>query len=106
MSYRYMRLILFFDLPRETAKERKVAADFRKRLVKEGFLMLQESVYCKLTLNMTGMKLLKERIGKFMPRKGSVMMLTVTEKQFGDMDICCGERRSEVEDSDKNLIII
>ena len=46
-AYRYMRTLVFFDLPTLTASERKAAAMFRKALIKDGFLMLQESVYCK-----------------------------------------------------------
>ena len=49
-AYRYMRVILFFDLPTVTAAERRTATLFRKSLLKDGFLMLQESVYC-ITIN-------------------------------------------------------
>jgi CRISPR-associated endoribonuclease cas2 len=104
-SYRYMRLILFFDLPTVTASDRKEATAFRKNLIKDGFLMLQESVYCKLSLNGTGATLTKNRVTKYLPDKGSVMMLTVTEKQFENMDICFG-KHSNVEDSDSKLVIL
>lgn len=105
-SYRYMRVLLFFDLPTLTAVERKAAASFRKSLVKDGFLMLQESVYCKLVLNGTAVALIKNRIAKYLPEKGSVMILTVTEKQFEAMDICLGARSGQVLDSDSTLVII
>lgn len=105
-SYRYMRVILFFDLPRETYSERKSAAKFRKELLNEGFLMLQESVYCRLALNATAAELLKNRVKKHLPPKGSVMILTVTEKQFGMMDICLGGFSSNVIDTDNRLVII
>ena len=104
--YRYMRVLLFFDLPRETHSERKSAAKFRKDLLDDGFLMLQESVYCKLALNATAVELLKNRVKKYMPKKGSIMILTVTEKQFGMMDICLGEFSSDVLDSDSKLVIV
>ena len=104
--YRYMRVLVFFDLPRETHGERKSAARFRKDLLAEGFIMLQESVYCKLALNATAVDLLKSRVKRYMPKKGSVMILAVTEKQFGMMDICLGEFSSNVLDSDSKLVII
>ena len=104
--YRYMRVLLFFDLPRETHSERKSAAKFRKDLLEDGFLMLQESVYCKLALNATAVELLKNRVKKYMPKKGSIMILTVTEKQFGMMDFCLGEFSSNVLDSDSKLVIV
>ena len=53
MSYRYMRVILFFDLPTETLEDKREYRNFRKFLIKKGFLMMQESVYCKLALNQT-----------------------------------------------------
>ena len=104
-SYRYMRLLLFFDLPTTTATDRKTASAFRKNLIKDGFIMLQESVYCKLSLNVTGAALAKNRVEKYIPDKGSVMMLTVTEKQFENMDICFGSH-STVENSDSKLVIL
>lgn len=53
MSYRFMRIVLFFDLPTLTEKNRKEYTRFRKFLIKTGFMMLQESVYVKLALNAT-----------------------------------------------------
>ena len=43
-----MRIIVFFDLPVITAKSRRDYYNFRKYLIKSGFVMMQESVYCKL----------------------------------------------------------
>ncbi len=105
-AYRFMRLLLFFDLPRDTAKERGDAARFRKDLLKDGFLMLQESVYCKLAVNSSAVELIKNRIKRYMPKKGSIMLLTVTEKQFEAMDIYLGDFKSNVLDSDQKLVII
>lgn len=53
MSYRYMRVILFFDLPTETLENKREYRKFRKFLIKKGFLMMQESVYCRLVINQT-----------------------------------------------------
>ena len=51
MSYRFMRMVLMFDMPTQTADERKVYRQFRKFLISEGFIMHQFSVYSKLLLN-------------------------------------------------------
>jgi len=91
MSFRYMRMILFFDLPRYTSKDRKQANDFVKNLKREGFIMLQESVYCKLLLNEVSTDLVKTRIESIKPKQGSIMLLTVTEKQFNNIDFILGE---------------
>ena len=101
-----MRVMVFFDLPVQTTADRRAYTAFRRYLLKSGFLMLQESVYCKLALNGTAVALIKKRVDKYLPEKGSVMMLTVTEKQFEAMDICLGTRDGPVLDSDSTLVII
>ena len=53
MSYRYMRLLVLFDLPVTTTEERREYTKFRKYLIKSGFMMFQESVYCRMALNRT-----------------------------------------------------
>ena len=58
MSYRYMRIIVMFDLPVTTASDRREYTRFRKYLIKNGFLMMQESVYCKLAQNSTAADLI------------------------------------------------
>lgn len=106
MSFRYMRVILFYDLPTTTSELIKAANGFRKDLIKEGFLQLQESVYCKLLINGTSVNLLRDRIYKLMPKEGNVMLLTVTEKQFGAMEILVGDKQNIQLDSTERLVII
>ena len=101
-----MRMLLFFDLPRETSKEVREANRFVKELKKEGFIMLQESVYCKLLLNMSGFESARKKIEKIKPAKGDIMLLTITEKQFGSMEIILGEKNCKEYDSTDRLIII
>lgn len=86
MRYRFMRVLVFFDLPTETAKDRKNYSQFRKFLIKEGFIMMQESVYVKLVLNKSVINTIKEKISKNKPQKGIVQMLIITEKQFNSME--------------------
>lgn len=106
MSYRYMRILVFFDLPVNTTEERRVYTKFRKFLIKNGFLMLQESVYCKLALNSTAANAIIEQVHKNSPAQGLVQLLTVTEKQYAKMDLIIGENKSEVLDSDERLVIL
>ncbi len=100
-----MRLIVFFDLPTYTKKDLQNYNLFRRFLVKEGFVMMQESVYTKILLNGTMANLLKNRIKKNAPEKGLVQMLLVTEKQFAGIEYVVGESKSVIENSDKRLII-
>lgn len=86
MSNKFMRILVFFDLPTETAKDRKNYSQFRKFLIKEGFIMMQESVYAKLVLNNSITNSIKDKISKNKPQKGIVQMLIITEKQFNSME--------------------
>ena len=106
MSYRYMRVLVFFDLPVLTKEERRAYTKFRKFLMKNGFLMMQESVYCKLALNQTAVKAIIEQVHKNSPAEGLVQLLTVTEKQYAKMDLIIGDVKSEVLDTDERLVIL
>ena len=61
-----------FDLPVETSEERKEYRKFRKNLINEGFIMMQESVYAKLALNNSIVNSIKDKINKNKPPKGIV----------------------------------
>ncbi|WP_240470407.1 CRISPR-associated endonuclease Cas2 [Helcococcus sueciensis] len=106
MSYRFMRTIVFFDLPTITLEDKKQYRDFRKFLLSEGFIMMQESVYCKLSLNQTNVRTVKERIEKRKPKSGIVQILTITEKQFQSMEYIVGEKQTNIIDSDRSLVIL
>lgn len=106
MSYRYMRIIVFFDLPTLTHLERREYRKFRKFLIKNGFLMLQESVYCKLALNGTVSDATVKKIKQNKPHDGLVQVLTITEKQFSKMEMITGTFSSDVLDTDERLVIL
>ncbi len=101
-----MRILVMFDLPSITSEEKREYLRFRKFLLKDGFLMMQESIYCKLVLNATVANTVTENVRKNKPQKGLVQMLTVTEKQFSKMELLIGEGQSEVIDSDERLIVL
>ena len=106
MSYRFMRLLVMFDLPTETSEDRRAYQHFRKALIAHGFLMLQESVYCRLLLTPSAKQSAMEAIRKAKPKAGSVMALSVTEKQFAAMEFLVGAYHSEVLDTDERLVIL
>lgn len=101
-----MRVIVLFDLPVVTGAQRKEYTKFRKHLLKSGFIMMQESVYCKLALNSTVGNAIKNNIYKNKPPEGLVQILTVTEKQYAKMELVVGEVQSEILDSDERLVIL
>lgn len=101
-----MRVIVFFDLPTETTQDRKNYRKFRRFLIKDGFMMLQESVYAKLALNSTQVAQIVNEVKNSQPEKGSVQILSVTEKQFSKMEIISGKCNSNVVDTDERLLIL
>lgn len=101
-----MRILVFFDLPATTSEYRRAYARFRKFLLKSGFMMLQESVYCKLALNGSAANAIIDNVRKNKPEEGLVQVLTVTEKQYAKMEIIIGNVKQEVLDSDERLVIL
>lgn len=101
-----MRVILFFDLPVTTPEGRQNYNKFRKFLIRNGFIMLQESVYSKLALNEAAVNAIKENVKKNKPDEGLVQLLTITEKQYTKMDIIVGDVKKEILDSTDRLVII
>ena len=101
-----MRVIVMFDLPVVTASERKEYTKFRKYLIKSGYLMLQESIYCKLAQNTTAADALIQNIKKNKPPQGLVQVLKITEKQYAKMEYIIGTSKTEVYDGDERLVIL
>lgn len=101
-----MRILVFFDLPTLTVENRRNYRRFRKCLVENGFLMMQESVYCKLMTTPSVEASVKNLIRKNKPDDGVVQILTVTEKQFAKMEFVVGEWTSDVIDSDERLVVL
>lgn len=101
-----MRVIVFFDLPVETLENKKSYRQFRNFLIKKGFMMLQESVYCKIALNQTVANAIVGAVKSNKPNEGLVQMLVITEKQYSRMEYVVGEKQSSIIDSDDRLVIL
>lgn len=106
MSYRFMRVIVFFDLPMESSLQKREYTKFRKYLIRNGFFMMQKSVYTKLALNSTASMAMMENVKKNKPGEGIVQMLTVTEKQFSKMEFVVGDYKSNVLSSTDRTVIL
>ena len=94
---RYMRLLVFFNLPVDTAAQKKNYRVFRKWLIGEGYLMLQQSVYAKLVVNEGAAGAAVMRLRKHRPPEGLVQVLRVTERQYATMDYIVGNRNAHDE---------
>ena len=102
-QYRIMWLYVFFDLPTETKKDRKVAGLFRKALLKDGFNMFQFSIYIRHCTSRENAKVHEKRIKRKLPEYGRVGILTITDKQFGMMEIFHGRKEISVPPSHSQL---
>lgn len=107
MSYNYMRMILMFDLPVKTKKDRHIYSQFRKFLIKRGFFIIQYSIYAKILANRETANNEKNILRKVVPEKGNVRIMIVTEKQYSKMEVIVGGKSNqELTITEEVMIII
>ena len=85
-EYRIMWVLVFFDLPIETKKDKKAYALFRKNLQKDGFTMFQMSIYVRHCASMENAEVHIKRVKSFLPEFGHVAIMSITDKQVGDIN--------------------
>lgn len=93
-EYRILWVLVFFDLPVETKKERKVAAKFRKDIMADGFTMFQFSIYLRHCSSRENAEVHIKKVKNKLPEKGHVGILCITDKQFGMMEIFFGQKEA------------
>ncbi len=104
MNYKFMRLIVFFDLPMLTDRDRREYTKFHKYLIKNGFIMMQKSVYSKLVINNVTSAAVRQRIKSNLPPEGIVELLEITENQFSGIEYLVGEEQQLTIDSLDRLV--
>ena len=87
---RFMRLLVFFDLPVVTKAERRAYTLFRRFLINDGYDMIQFSVYGRILNGNDALEKHMKRLVNSLPSDGSVRCLNVTEKQFASMKMLVG----------------
>ena len=90
-----MWVMVFFDLPTDSPAERKIASKFRKEILSDGFSMFQFSIYLRHCPSRENADVHTKRVKKLLPEKGHVGILSITDKQFGDMEIFYGKKVAE-----------
>ncbi len=95
-EYRVLWVMVFFDLPVVTKKDRKIYARFRKQLLQDGFTMFQFSIYLRHCPSRENAEVHVKRVKKWLPEKGHIGILTITDKQFGQMEIFYGIEQKPV----------
>jgi CRISPR-associated protein Cas2 len=86
-EYRIMWVMVLFDLPTLTKKDRKTASDFRKRIMGDGFTMFQLSVYVRHCASMESAQVHIKRVQGLLPDIGHVVIMCITDKQFSDIKV-------------------
>ncbi len=79
---RFMRLIIFFDVPMVTKGDLKDYRLLIKYLKEEGYIRIQFSMYCKLCINAIAANTFSRRLLKNMPIKGDIRYLILSENQY------------------------
>ena len=103
---KFMRVLVMFDLPTKTKKDRQTVTKFRNNLIKLGFFMMQFSVYMRICKGSASAKAAINNVRKFVPPRGSIRCLIITEKQFDSMEILLGGVGfNEMMNDPKNLVL-
>lgn len=102
-EYQIMWIFVFFDLPTKTKRERKIYADFRKNLLRDGFTMFQFSIYLRHCPSRENADVHIKRVKNWLPENGYIGILTVTDKQFGQMELFRGCQKMNKEVAGQQL---
>lgn len=102
-EYRILWVLVFYDLPTETKKDRQVSGRFRKDLMKDGFGMFQFSIYLRHCSSRENADVHIKRVKKILPPKGHVGIMTITDKQFGMMELFYGKEEKDLPDTPQQL---
>lgn len=104
-GYRFVWLVAMFDLPTRTKAERKAYTQFRKRLLNDGFTMMQFSVYMRHCSSEENASVHAKRVEISLPARGEVRLLLITDKQFERMRVFWGRSRKKAEPAPEQLLL-
>ena len=96
-KYRMAWVLVFFDLPVGTPEERRDAANFRKDLLKDGYMMVQFSVYARPCGTADRVETQVRRLKSKIPSKGEVRGLMISDAQWGRMIIMRSQQKTDAE---------
>lgn len=91
-EYRVMWILVLFDLPTETKKDKKAYALFRKNLQRDGFTMFQFSIYVRHCASQENTAVHIKRVKSFLPEYGNVGIICITDKQFANIELFYGKK--------------
>jgi CRISPR-associated protein Cas2 len=98
--------MVMFDLPTLTATDRMNYRQFRKHLINDGFIMMQESIYTCLLIDRQAANLLEIKISNYAPQKGLIQTMIITEKQYTAINYIAGHDQENIDDKFERLTVI
>ena len=102
-EYRIMWVLVLFDLPTETKKDKRAYVDLRKNLQKDGFTMFQFSIYVRHCASKENATVHINRVKSFLPEYGHIGIICLTDKQFGDIELFYGQKAEAVDTPGQQL---
>ena len=102
----FMRMIVLFDLPVTTKAKMRAANQFRQFLLKDGYQMLQLSIYTRIIKGRDALEKHHKRLVTHLPEEGSIRCLSITEKQFASMEILVGEKKTQEKKVNSNQLLL
>jgi CRISPR-associated protein Cas2 len=102
-QYRILWVLVLYDLPTETKKERRIAQQFRKEIMKDGFQKFQFSIYLRHCNSRENAEVHIKRVKRLLPEYGHIGILCVTDKQFGDIELFQGRKIADRPDNPQQL---
>lgn len=102
----FMRMIVLFDLPVTTKAKMRAANQFRQFLLKDGYQMLQLSIYTRIIKGRDALEKHHKRLVAHLPEEGSIRCLSITEKQFASMEILVGEKKPQEKKVNSNQLLL
>lgn len=91
-----MWVFVLYDLPTDTKRDRKIASDFRKNMMKDGFSMFQFSIYLRHCPSRENAEVHIKRVKQHLPEYGTICIFTITDKQFGAIEIYQGRKSAVI----------
>lgn len=102
----FMRIIVFFDLPVTTKAKMRAANQFRQFLLKDGYQMLQLSIYTRIVHGRDSLIKHHKRLVAHLPEEGSIRCLEITEKQYASMEVLLGTRKVQEDKVDAQQLLL
>ena len=102
-EYRIMWVLVFFDLPTETKKDKRAYQLFRKQLQKDGFTMFQFSIYVRHCASIDNAEVHIKRVKNFLPEYGNVAVMCITDKQFDNIEVFTGSKTVKIKSQPMQL---